>query len=134
MSLGASAALREGRLALQAGNFDAAAERFGAAIVQTPKAALAWVLQAEAYYRLQRWRETIAAANRALQLDGASTPAWVRLGTTHLKLGDLEEAAALVLVTRDEILWVADIPPLWAENAADHEAIDRLRRVGDGHI
>lgn len=93
MSLGASAALREGRLALKSGNLEAAAERFGAAVSQTPKAALPWVLQAEAYHRLRRYRDAVAAATRAVQLDDGATPAWVRLGAIHLKLGDTQEAA-----------------------------------------
>ena len=93
MSLSANAALREGRLALRAGNLEAAAERFGAAIAGNPKAALPWVLQAEAFYRLGRTREVIASATRAVQLDAGAIPAWTRLGAVHLKLGDRQESA-----------------------------------------
>ncbi len=93
MSLSANAALREGRLALKAGNLNAAVEHFADAISRAPRAALPWVLKAEVLYQLGRTREATAAATRALQLDDGATPAWVRLGAAALRLGDPDEAA-----------------------------------------
>lgn len=93
MSLSANAPLREGRLALKAGNLDAAVEHFAEAISRAPKAALPWVLKAEVLYQLGRTREATAAATRAVQLDDGATPAWVRLGVVALRLGDRDEAA-----------------------------------------
>jgi tetratricopeptide (TPR) repeat protein len=93
VSLSANAALREGRLALKAGNLDIAVEHFTDAISRAPRTALPWVLKAEVLYQLGRVREAVAAATRAVQLDDGATPAWVRLGAAALRLGDRDEAA-----------------------------------------
>jgi tetratricopeptide (TPR) repeat protein len=88
-----TAALREGRVALEAGSASAAIRHFQAATNQDPKAPLPWVLLAEAFYRDDQVREATAAATRAIQLDETATPAWVRLGVVGLRLGDYEEGA-----------------------------------------
>lgn len=93
MTLSTTAALREGRDALRAGNASAAADHFGEVIAHNPRLAVAWALQAEAFYRLGRLRESRAAATRAVQLDDGATPAWVRCGIIALRLGDRQEAA-----------------------------------------
>jgi len=93
VSVSMTAALREGREALRTGNPELAVEHFGEVIAHNPRMALPWALQAEAFYRLGRLRESRAAATRAVQLDDGATPAWVRIGIIALRLGDREDAA-----------------------------------------
>jgi tetratricopeptide (TPR) repeat protein len=93
VSLSMTAALRQGREALRTGNPEVAVEHFSEVIAHSPRMALPWALQAEAFYRLGRLREAKAAATRAVQLDDGATPAWVRIGIIELRLGDRQESA-----------------------------------------
>jgi len=93
VSVSMTAALREGREALRTGNPELAVDHFGQAIAHNPRMALPWALQAEAFLRLGRLRESKAAATRAVQLDDGATPAWVRIGIIELHLGDAQESA-----------------------------------------
>ncbi|MEO8653388.1 MAG: tetratricopeptide repeat protein [Ramlibacter sp.] len=75
-------------------NFRSAAQYFGIYTEKFPDSPDGWASLAECRFQLNEFNEGIKLAERAIQLDASSLPAWTVLGNCQKSIGQFEDALA----------------------------------------
>lgn len=83
-----------GNLLERAGRYDAAVEELQATCAQFPRHAPAHAALALVHLRRQEWADAVAAAERAVALNGEDHVVWTNLGLALYQLGRIERALA----------------------------------------